>query len=163
MLQPRESDIPALFIFLVVIPLFIYIVLGRCSETSKKKARISALAHLAAEEAFQVEAMASADVLPVLPSKTGVDVFPVLPSSRIGFHKCARCSCPATTRCSRCKSVRYWYLYKPSIHVLFFLLFFPHLLVPVFYSNFSFYHCIVADVTSFSSSKEAKKCHCQML
>ncbi|WOL00726.1 ubiquitin carboxyl-terminal hydrolase 15-like [Canna indica] len=95
MLQPREADIPALFIFLVVIPLFTYILLGRWNEATKKKARISILAQLAAEEAFQVEAMASADVLPVLPS------------SRTGLHECARCFAPATTRCSKCKSVRY--------------------------------------------------------
>ncbi|KAJ8493902.1 hypothetical protein OPV22_015623 [Ensete ventricosum] len=65
------------------------------NEAAKKKARISILAQLAAEEAFQVEAMASASVLPVSPS------------SRTGFHECARCLAPATTRCSRCKSVRY--------------------------------------------------------
>ncbi|CAL9115111.1 unnamed protein product [Musa acuminata var. zebrina] len=95
MLQPREADIPALFIFLVLIPLFTYILLGRWNEAAKKKARISILAQLAAEEAFQVEAMASASVLQVLPS------------SRTGFHECTRCFAPATTRCSRCKSVRY--------------------------------------------------------
>ncbi|XP_042430177.1 ubiquitin carboxyl-terminal hydrolase 15-like [Zingiber officinale] len=95
MLQPREADLTALLTFLVVIPLFIYILLGRCSEASKKKARISVLAQLAAEEAIHVEAM------------TTVDVLPVLPSSKIAFHECARCFAPATTRCSRCKLVRY--------------------------------------------------------
>ncbi|XP_008783949.3 LOW QUALITY PROTEIN: ubiquitin carboxyl-terminal hydrolase 15-like [Phoenix dactylifera] len=95
MLQPREADIPGLFLFLVVLPLVSYILLGIWKETSKKKARISVLAQFAAEEALRVDAMASADVIP-----DG-------PSLKTGFHECARCFAPATTRCSRCKSVRY--------------------------------------------------------
>lgn len=97
MLEPRETDLPALFLFLVVLPLAIYILLGKWSEAAKKKERISLLAELAAEEAFRVEAMAAASVVPVIP---------VLKNA---VHECAKCSGPATTRCSRCKSVRYWY------------------------------------------------------
>ena len=97
MLRASEADITALLLVLVVLPLVTYILLGIWNETSKKKARISMLAQLAAEEALRVEAMASADVLPA-----GL-------SLKTGFHECARCFSPATTRCSRCKSVRYWY------------------------------------------------------
>lgn len=97
MLLPREADIPALFIFLVVLPLITYVLLGIWNESAKKKARIGLLAQLAAEEACQAEATTTAHV-PL-----------ILPSSRIIFHECSRCSAPATTRCSRCKSVRYWY------------------------------------------------------
>ncbi|KAG1335232.1 putative Ubiquitin carboxyl-terminal hydrolase 15 [Cocos nucifera] len=95
MLRPREDDIPGLFLFLVVLPLVTYILLGIWKETSKKKARINVLAQFAAEEALRVEAMTSADVIPAGPSP------------KTGFHECARCFAPATTRCSRCKSVRY--------------------------------------------------------
>ncbi|KAJ8616659.1 hypothetical protein MRB53_036031 [Persea americana] len=95
MLKPREADIPALFLVLVVLPLVTYIILGKWSEAAKKKARISMLAQLAAEEAHRVETLATATVVPAASSP------------KTGFHFCARCSSPATTRCARCKSVRY--------------------------------------------------------
>ena len=97
MLEPRETDLPALFLVLVVLPLSIYILLGKWSEAAKKKERISLLAQLAVEEALTAEAMAAASVMPLVPALKN------------GIHVCARCSGPATTRCSRCKSVRYWY------------------------------------------------------
>ncbi|MBA0549815.1 hypothetical protein Golob_020824, partial [Gossypium lobatum] len=97
MLEPREADIPALFLVLVVLPLVTYFLLGKWSEVSKKREKVSLLAHLAAEEALRAETMAAASVIPVVsvPKK--------------GLHVCARCFGPSTTRCSRCKSVRYWY------------------------------------------------------
>ncbi|KVI02128.1 hypothetical protein Ccrd_019588 [Cynara cardunculus var. scolymus] len=99
MLQPRETDLPALFLVLVVLPLVAYILLGKWSEVSKKKDRISELAQIAAEEAFRAEAMAAAAAV----------IIPIVPVSKSsnGFHKCSRCFGPAKTRCSRCKSVRY--------------------------------------------------------
>lgn len=97
MLQPREADLPVLFLVLIVLPVVTYILLGRWTEAAKKKNRISLLAQLASEEAFRVEAMTSADVIPPLVS------------SKTGFYVCARCFAPATTRCSKCKSIRYWY------------------------------------------------------
>lgn len=104
MLQPREADIPALFLVLVVLPIFTYILLGKWSETSQKKERISLLAELAAEEALQAESMAnSSSVVPFGSS------FPSSLKSGSIIHICAKCLGPATTRCSRCKSVRYWY------------------------------------------------------
>ncbi|GAU28443.1 hypothetical protein TSUD_54940 [Trifolium subterraneum] len=102
MLEPRESDIPVLFLVLVVLPLVVYILLGKWSETATKRNRITLLAQLAAEEAFKAEEkMCVADVIP--------------PQSQVYFspsknelhHECARCSAPAKTRCSRCKFVRY--------------------------------------------------------
>ncbi|KAK8985512.1 hypothetical protein V6N11_068766 [Hibiscus sabdariffa] len=95
MLEPREADIPALFLVLVVLPLVAYFLLGKWSEVSKKREKISLLAHIAAEEAIRAETMAAASVIPVVP----------IPKK--GLHVCARCFGPATTRCSRCKAVRY--------------------------------------------------------
>ncbi|CAI9088940.1 OLC1v1023401C1 [Oldenlandia corymbosa var. corymbosa] len=95
MLEPRETDIPALFLVFVVLPLVAYFLLGKWSESTKQIERISLLAQQAAEEALQVEVMATASVIPVLP----------LPNS--STHQCARCFGPTTTRCKRCKSV--WY------------------------------------------------------
>ncbi|XP_022734243.1 ubiquitin carboxyl-terminal hydrolase 15-like isoform X2 [Durio zibethinus] len=95
MLEPREADIPALFLVLVVLPLVAYFLLGKWSEASKKRERISLLAQLAAEEALRTETMAATGVIPHVPS------------SKNGLHACARCFGPATTRCSKCKAVRY--------------------------------------------------------
>ncbi|KAJ7948861.1 Ubiquitin carboxyl-terminal hydrolase [Quillaja saponaria] len=95
MLEPREADVPVLFLVLVVLPVVAYIFLGKWSEAAKKKERISLLAQLAVEEAFRAEQMAVADVItPVSPSKSELQM-------------CARCFAPSRTRCSRCKSVRY--------------------------------------------------------
>ncbi|KAJ9551526.1 hypothetical protein OSB04_015571 [Centaurea solstitialis] len=106
MLQPRETDLPALFLVLVVLPLVAYILLGKWSEVSKKKDRISELAQIAAEEAFRAEAMAAAAAAAPVVIPIPIPIVPVVKSSN-GFHKCARCFGPAKTRCSRCKSVRY--------------------------------------------------------
>ncbi|XVF79276.1 hypothetical protein PTKIN_Ptkin14bG0208600 [Pterospermum kingtungense] len=95
MLEPREADIPALFLVLVVLPLVAYYLLGKWGEASKKREKISLLAQLAAEEALKAETMAAASVIPLVPS------------SKNGLHVCARCFGPATTRCSRCKATRY--------------------------------------------------------
>ncbi|XP_044501075.1 ubiquitin carboxyl-terminal hydrolase 15 [Mangifera indica] len=95
MLEPREADVPLLFLVLVVLPVVAYFLLGKWSETTKKRERISLLAQLAAEEAFEEEAMATASVIPIVATSKNV------------LHVCARCSAPSTTRCSRCKSVRY--------------------------------------------------------
>ncbi|XP_057453733.1 ubiquitin C-terminal hydrolase 15 isoform X2 [Lotus japonicus] len=98
MLEPRESDIPVLFLVLVVLPLVAYILLGKWSETAKKRNRITLLAQLASEEALKAEDMAVADIIPQVSQVS---------SSKSELHECARCSAPARTRCSGCKSVRY--------------------------------------------------------
>ncbi|KAL9254780.1 Ubiquitin carboxyl-terminal hydrolase 15-like protein [Drosera capensis] len=96
MLEPRESDIPALFLVLVVLPLVAYILLGKWSEVSKRNERVNLLAHIAVEESRRAEAMLSASVMPFAsPLKVGV---------KIGNHECALCHGPATTQCSRCNS-----------------------------------------------------------
>ncbi|KAK9049991.1 hypothetical protein SSX86_031041 [Deinandra increscens subsp. villosa] len=102
MLQPRETDLPVLFLVLVVLPLVAYILLGKWSEFSRKKIKISELAQIAAEEAFRAEAMATAAVA----SPAVIPLVPVINLNN-GFHQCARCFGPAKTRCSRCKSARY--------------------------------------------------------
>ncbi|KAK1280593.1 Ubiquitin carboxyl-terminal hydrolase 15 [Acorus gramineus] len=95
MLEPREADLPALFLVLVVLPLVTYILLGIWNEASKKKERVSMLAQMAAEETFRAE------------TTTTTRVISLVPPSKTGIYECARCFAPATTRCSRCKSARY--------------------------------------------------------
>lgn len=110
MLQPRETDLPALFLVLVVLPLVAYILLGKWSESSKKKERINELAQIAAEEAFQVESSSMATTTIAAAAAAAV-VIPVvvvpMSKSNNSVHKCAKCFAQAKTRCSRCKSVRY--------------------------------------------------------
>lgn len=97
MLEPRESDIPFLFLVLVIIPLVSYFLLGKWSEITKRKEEISLIASGAAVEAPQVNDMAVGSIVPAMHL------------SNIGTRQCARCLGPATTRCSKCKSVWYWY------------------------------------------------------
>ncbi|KAG0458063.1 hypothetical protein HPP92_023220 [Vanilla planifolia] len=84
-----------LFCGLGCAPVVTYIILGIWNEASKKKAKISLLTQIPSEETPSDEVMASTDLPPLIP-----------PSS-FGTHVCAKCFAPATTRCSRCKSVRY--------------------------------------------------------
>ncbi|XP_020965084.1 ubiquitin carboxyl-terminal hydrolase 15 [Arachis ipaensis] len=108
MLEPRESDIPLLFLVLVVFPLVAYILLGKWSETTKKRDRISLLAQLAAEEALRAEEMAVPDLIPLVTSSKIASKSELHPlSKKSEHHQCARCSAPSKTRCSRCKAVRY--------------------------------------------------------
>ncbi|XP_010539169.1 PREDICTED: ubiquitin carboxyl-terminal hydrolase 15-like [Tarenaya hassleriana] len=96
MLEPKEADIPILFLVLVVLPVVAYILLGKWSEASERRGKLNVLAQMAAEEALKSETVAVPSGAPV-----------VFPSKNNGLHACARCFSPATTRCSRCKSVRY--------------------------------------------------------
>lgn len=98
MLKLRDSDLPALFLVLVVLPVVTYILLGKWSESSKRKEKIGLLAQLADEESFRTEPVVSPSVVPLVSLPKAV------------LHECARCHAPAATRCSRCKSVRYWYV-----------------------------------------------------
>lgn len=95
MLEPRQADIPSWFLVLLVLPCVAYILLGKWSEATKKRERISLLAQVAAEEAFKAETMATADTISLMAF------------SKNGLQACARCFAPSTTRCSKCKSVRY--------------------------------------------------------
>lgn len=97
MLEPRETDIPALFLVLVVLPLVSYILLGKWNEAGKKKERVGFLAQRAAEEAHKAQTMPAVSITPT----------PLVPLPSSAIHQCARCHSPATTRCSQCKSVRY--------------------------------------------------------
>ncbi|RYR50403.1 hypothetical protein Ahy_A07g037005 isoform E [Arachis hypogaea] len=91
MLEPRESDIPLLFLVLVVFPLVAYILLGKWSETTKKRDRISLLAQLAAEEALRAEEMAVPDLIPLVPSSKIASKSELHPLSKKSEHQqCAR-------------------------------------------------------------------------
>uniref|UniRef100_A0A0D3F2Z6 USP domain-containing protein n=1 Tax=Oryza barthii TaxID=65489 RepID=A0A0D3F2Z6_9ORYZ len=107
MLQPRESDVPVLFVVFIVLPVIAYFLLGRWHDAVSKKARVSVLAQRAAEETFKVETMATPDVILPGPSLRPMPYMRSAPSARPEYHECATCHGPAKTRCSRCKSVRY--------------------------------------------------------
>lgn len=109
MLELREADLPLLFLVLIVLPLVTYIILGKLSEDAKKKSKNkNALPQLAFVEAQGFEHLPSLNFSPIITS----------PSSKLGIHSCAKCFAPATTRCSKCKSVRYWYVFLIlSVHI----------------------------------------------
>ncbi|KAK1362392.1 Ubiquitin carboxyl-terminal hydrolase 15 [Heracleum sosnowskyi] len=96
MLEPKETHVTALVLFLVVLPLVAYFLLGRWSEVSKKKERLGLLTQCAGDEVFTTDSVTAATFIPL-----------VLPLPEINVHECARCYATSTTRCSRCKSVRY--------------------------------------------------------
>lgn len=98
MLEPKETDMPVLFLVFFVLPLVTYFLVGKWSKSAKKKERINLLAQQAAEESFRAEKSTAASVIPVL----------LLPNN--STHHCARCFGKSTTRCKRCKSVWYWYV-----------------------------------------------------
>lgn len=101
MLEPRQADLPALFLVLVVLPVVLYILLGKWSEaSSNRKERINLVVKEAFVESITPEEMAATSV-----------ISSVAPAPTTPFRECARCGSPATTRCSRCKSVRYWYVH----------------------------------------------------
>ncbi|CAL9241126.1 unnamed protein product [Arabidopsis halleri] len=133
MLEPREADILILFLVLVVLPVVVYILLGKWSEASERREMINYHSQMEAEEALRSEAMAASSK--ILRGKTvvalsgflrarTVDVtangsfraatvaaasgVPVMVRSKSKeLHVCARCLSPAKTRFSRCKSIRY--------------------------------------------------------
>ncbi|VAI45899.1 unnamed protein product [Triticum turgidum subsp. durum] len=107
MLQPREADVPALFVVFIVLPVIAYFLLGRWHDSVSKKTRVGVLGQKAAEEAFKVETMACPDVILPGPSLRPMPYLRSVPSLRSEYHECATCRGPAKTRCSRCKSVRY--------------------------------------------------------
>lgn len=141
MLEPREADIPILFLVLVVLPVVVYILLGKWSEASEQRGRINYLSQMEAEEALRSEVVATASK--VLRGKTvaGASGFlraDIVDAAAIGslraetvaaasgvpvmvrskskpLHVCERCLSPAKTRCSRCKSIRYWYIFVCSV------------------------------------------------
>lgn len=53
---------------------------------------------LAAEEAARAELEAAAE-------------YGATAGAAVAIQQCAVCYCPTTTRCSRCKAVRYWSVY----------------------------------------------------
>ena len=141
MLEPRGADIPILFLVLVVLPVVAYILLGKWSETSEKRGKANLLAQMAAEEAFRAETdvrgvrfetmatenralrtktrnapAASGSLRADFDAEQRPDSVAVatcgVPVNTEG-HVCARCLNPAKTRCSRCKSIRYWYISTP--------------------------------------------------
>ncbi|CAN6446309.1 unnamed protein product [Victoria cruziana] len=99
MLGPREADVPGLLVALVVLPVVAYFLLGKWKDALEKKERIRILAELASEEALRAESLPP----PPPPSDSPLVASPFKP----GPYVCARCFGPATTRCSRCKAVRY--------------------------------------------------------
>ena len=99
MLVSGSIGLQVLLVF-VVFPV-IYLVIRRKWRLSvARKEEINRLLVLSSEEAFRAELEASAGY-------TYTSITPL-------GHQCAVCYSTTTTRCARCKAVRYWYVYHPS-------------------------------------------------
>lgn len=82
----------------VVAPVIGFLIRRKWRLAVTRNEEIKRLLALAAEEAARAELEASA----------GYSASSAVPISTT-YHQCAVCYSPTTTRCSRCKAVRYWY------------------------------------------------------
>lgn len=80
-----------------------YVVRRNRRHAAVRKEEIRRLLVLASEEDARAELEASAGY-------TGA-IGTTMPVSAPGQFQCAVCYFPTTTRCARCKSVRYWYVF----------------------------------------------------
>lgn len=87
-----------LVISLLAIPLVGFVVRRQWRLAALRREEIRRLLIHASEEAARVEREASVE-------------FSFAPVVANSFY-CPVCYCPALTRCSRCKAVRYWYVFK---------------------------------------------------
>lgn len=124
----------------LVFPLIGFVIRRKWRIAAVRKEEIKRLLVLASEEAARAELEASASYGTVSISR--------------GYH-CAVCFCPTTTRCARCKVVRYWYVIL-SFSFFFCVLIrsFPHSCVVI--SSFACrqYIYILEKVSSFSALVE---------
>lgn len=89
----------------LVLPVTLVVFRRKWRLAVARKEEINRLLILAAEEAARAELDASVGYVAVAPVARD--------------YQCSVCYCPTTTRCARCKAVRYWY-----VVVLKFLFFF---------------------------------------
>lgn len=85
----------------VVLPLIGFIIRRKWRLAVVRKEEIKRLLVLAAEEAARAELEAAAGY------GAGAGSTFTVPIST-SYHQCAVCYSPTTTRCARCKAVRYW-------------------------------------------------------
>lgn len=78
----------------LVLPLISFLIRRKWRLSVARQAEIKKLLILASEEDARAELEASFG-------------YGTVSSSR-NYHQCAVCYSPTTTRCARCKSVRYW-------------------------------------------------------
>lgn len=99
MLVSGNIGLQVLFVF-VVFPVICLVIRRKWRLSVARKEEINRLLVLSSEEAFRAELEASARYSSSSFTPLG--------------HQCAVCYSPTTTRCSRCKAVRYWYVYHQS-------------------------------------------------
>lgn len=90
-----DLGFPSLVLVLsLLLPLIGFFVRRKWQFSVARQAEIKRLLILASEEAARVELEATIEYGTVSISRN--------------YHQCAVCYCPTTTRCARCKGVRYW-------------------------------------------------------
>lgn len=94
----RDLGFSSLVLLLcVVFPVIAFIIRRKWLLSVARQEEIKRLLILASEEAARAELEATV-------------VYGTVSVSRNGYQ-CAVCYSPTTTRCARCKAVRYWYVY----------------------------------------------------
>ena len=82
----------------VVFPVICLVIRRKWRLSVARKEEINRLLVLSSEEAFRAE----------LEATSGYTSLSFTPPG----HQCAVCYSPTTTRCARCKAVRYWYVFR---------------------------------------------------
>lgn len=95
MLVPGDLGFSCMVLVLLSFPVIGFVVRYKWRRAAAKQEEIKRLLVLASEEAARAELEASAGYGTVSISSP---------------YQCAICYSPTTTRCARCKAVRYWYV-----------------------------------------------------
>lgn len=108
----RDLGFPYLVVFLVLVVQFVigFFVRRRWRRSAARKEEMRRLhVMVAAEEEEAAKAEVEASSASGYASSSSLISGPPLVSAPLQYHECAVCFSPTTTRCSRCKSIRYWY------------------------------------------------------
>lgn len=87
----------------LVLPVTFFVIRRKWRLAVARKEDIKRLLILASEEAARAELEASVGYVSV--------------AAVARDYQCAVCYCPTTTRCARCKAVRYWYVVLNSFNL----------------------------------------------
>lgn len=96
---------PSVVVFFVLV--FGSVIRQQWRNAVARKEEVERLLVLASEEAAMAEIESTVEYVSV----------PILKQ----YHQCAVCYCPTTTRCSRCKAIRYWLVLASFISIYLFI------------------------------------------
>lgn len=101
-LPPENGTLGFRFVLIGFMMLVFLLIRRQWRSAAVRREEVFRLVALATEEAYAAEVRATVDY-----GSSSV--------SDVVVHRCAVCLYPTTTRCSQCKSVRYWFVFFSSI------------------------------------------------